>query len=150
MRGRFSGSTATMVTKARVVRVRLPAAKKQDVILVEEVALGTDIGGKYLMVVGADNIVEQRQVEIGALVDNMREIEKGISPEENYIVNGLLRARPGKAVTPKAQQRQEQEKQQKDQKEIKTNYDPAPDTESEKGKQVKPFNVEFIMASAWR
>ena len=139
-----------VIVPGMFVRVRLPADKKKDAILIEEAALGTDIGGKYLMVVGDDNIVEQRQVETGALVDNMRVIEKGISLDETYIVNGLLRARPGKAVTPKAQQRQEPEKQHEDQKEIKTNYDPSPDTESEKGMEIKPLNVNFIMARAWR
>jgi multidrug efflux system membrane fusion protein len=138
-----------VIVPGMFVRVRLTAGKKDDAILVEEVALGTDIGGKYLMIVGDDNIVEQRQIEIGALIDNMRVVEKGISAEEVYIVNGLLRARPGKAVTPKTQKAQEQKGQkQEDQKEIKTNYDP--DTGSEKGKNIKLLNVEFIMASAWR
>ena len=80
------------------VRVRLPAGIKKDAVLVAETALGTDIGGKYLFIVGADNIVEQRPVEIGALVESERVIEKGIEPGELYITEGLLRARPGLPV----------------------------------------------------
>ncbi len=80
------------------VRVRLPAGIKKDAVLVAENALGTDIGGKYLLVVGADHIVEQRPVQIGALVEGERVIEQGIEPGELYITEGLLRARPGLPV----------------------------------------------------
>ncbi len=80
------------------VRVRLPAGIQKDAVLVAENALGTDIGGKYLLVVGADHIVQQRPVEIGALVEGERVIEKGIEPGELYISEGLLRARPGLPV----------------------------------------------------
>ncbi len=82
------------------VRIRLPAGIEENAVLVEESALGTDLGGKYVLVVGSDNIVEQRAVEIGALIDGRRVIRKGLGPDERYIVKGLQRARPGLPVTP--------------------------------------------------
>ena len=72
-------------------------------MLVSERALGTDLGGKYVLVVGGDNIVEQRPVTIGSLIDGMRVIEEGLTGDERYIVNGLQRARPGLPVSPKMQ-----------------------------------------------
>ena len=39
-------------------------------------ALGSDQGGRYVLIVNKDNVVEQRKVEIGPLVDTMRVIEK--------------------------------------------------------------------------
>jgi len=61
--------------------------------------IGTDLAGKYLLVVGEKNMVEKRPVETGQLEDNMRVILKGIKPGEKYIYEGLQRARPGRPVT---------------------------------------------------
>ncbi len=86
------------------VRVRLSAGIRENAVLVSERALGTDLGGKYvLVVVGEANLVEQRPVTIGALIDGMRVIEEGLTGDERYIVNGLQRARPGLPVNPKMQ-----------------------------------------------
>ena len=81
-------------------RVRIPIQTDEASVLVRERALGSDLAGKYLLVVDEKNDVEQRPVEIGALVDGMRVVLKGITPDERYIVNGLQRARPGLPVTP--------------------------------------------------
>jgi RND family efflux transporter MFP subunit len=83
------------------VRVRVPGRVRPDAVLVEERGVGTDLGGKYLMVVGEDGIVEQRYVELGQLQDDGTVVVlSGLEPGETYIVNGLLRARPGLPVTP--------------------------------------------------
>lgn len=81
------------------VRVRVPAEIQKAAILVEEKALGTEIAGKFLLVVGAGNIVEQRPVTIGMLSGNMRVIEEGITADEAYITEGIQQARPGMPVT---------------------------------------------------
>ncbi len=88
------------------VGVRVPGRVVMSAVLVEERAIGTDLAGKYLLVVGEDNVVENRPVRTGALYDGMRAIEDGISPHETYIVNGLQRARPGLPVTPQEAQRE--------------------------------------------
>lgn len=84
------------------VRIRVPRGGGEEAILVQEHAIGTDMAGKYLFVVGENDVVERRSVQMGALVDGMRVIEDGISPNERYIINGLQRARPGMPVTPQA------------------------------------------------
>ncbi len=84
------------------VRVRIPLETQKDALLVSERAIGTDLGGKYVLVVGKDNIVQQRHVELGTLVDGKRVIRKGLAPDESYIINGLQRARPGLPVEPVA------------------------------------------------
>ncbi len=52
-----------------------------------------------VLVVGANNIVQPREVKPGALIDGMRVVE-GLKPGELVIVDGLLRAFPGAPVTP--------------------------------------------------
>lgn len=83
------------------VRIRVPGRMRPGAVLVEEAAVGTDLGGKYVMVVGEGGIVEQRSVELGQLQgDGTIVVDTGLEPGESYIVNGLLRARPGLPVTP--------------------------------------------------
>ncbi len=82
------------------VRLRIPGETIEDALVVNERALGTDLEGKYLLLVGGDNIVEKRRVEIGPLIDGMRVISEGISAGERYILKGLQRARPDLPVKP--------------------------------------------------
>jgi len=83
------------------VRVRIPMELLEDAVLIREVALGTDLGGRYVYIVGDDNIVERRYVTLGAVEpDGMVPILDGLDGSETYIVEGLLRARPGMPVTP--------------------------------------------------
>jgi len=43
--------------------IRVPGPKVPDAVLVEQQAIGTDLGGKYVLVVGKNNVVERRYVE---------------------------------------------------------------------------------------
>lgn len=99
------------------VRVRVPGDPIPNAVLVHDVAIGTDLAGKYLLIVGKDNIVEKRQVQMGQLENNMRVILKGIKPGEKYIYEGIQRARPGRPVTiknePPAQMKTQKQSQPK-------------------------------------
>jgi len=101
IRGIFPNPDAK-VFPGMFVRVRLPGESYPNALLVEETALGTDLGGRYLMIVGDGDIVERRYIEPGQLQDdNTRLILSGLEPGERYISKGLQRARPGMPVTPK-------------------------------------------------
>jgi len=83
------------------VRVRIPMGVLENAILIREEALGTDLGGRYVYIVGEGNVVEQRYVELGPVEpDGMVPIIEGLDGSETYIVDGMLRARPGMPVTP--------------------------------------------------
>jgi RND family efflux transporter MFP subunit len=82
------------------VRVRVPTGKQPDALLIPETALGTDQGGNYVLVVGKDNVVEQRRVTAGATDNGMRVIESGLTAQDQVVVNGLQRAVPGSKVSP--------------------------------------------------
>jgi len=71
-------------------------------LLVPEVAVQFDQGGRYVLTVDDKNIVQQKRIQMGESVDQMRVIEKGITPKDRVIVSGILRARPGYPVTPLA------------------------------------------------
>ncbi len=102
VRGIFPNPDA-LVLPGFFVHIRVPGDVLEGALLVDESALGTDLGGRYLMIVGGDNIVEKRYVEPGPLEeDMMRVILEGLGPSERYVSKGLQRARPGMPVTPKS------------------------------------------------
>jgi RND family efflux transporter MFP subunit len=82
------------------VRIRVPRPVDEVALLVPDVALGSDQGGRYVLVLNKDNVVEQRKVEIGPLVGDMRVIDKGIAENDRVVVSGILRAIPGQKVDP--------------------------------------------------
>jgi len=79
------------------VRIRIPS-KPQPGLLVPDAALGSDQGGRYVLVVNKDNVVEQRKVEPGQLVGELRVIEKGLTKDDRVVVGGIMRAIPGEKV----------------------------------------------------
>jgi len=82
------------------VRVRVPFDQNENVLLVPDVALGSDQAGRYVLVVNAENVVEQRKVTVGPLEGDLRVIESGLKPDDKVVVAGLLRAIPGQKVDP--------------------------------------------------
>lgn len=81
------------------VRIRLPIGKPHAALLVNERALGTDQGRKYLLLVDEKKTVKYRRVAVGALQDNgLRVIESGLSATDTVIVSGLQLVRPNLQV----------------------------------------------------
>ncbi len=80
-------------------RVRVPLETKAA-LLVPDTALGSDQQGSYLLMVGANNVVQRKSVKTGILVGNLRVIEEGLDGRESVVVSGLLKAHPGTKVTP--------------------------------------------------
>lgn len=79
-------------------RVRLRTGEISGALIVPEVALGRDQQGPYLLVVGEDDVVERRAVQIGKRVEGGLVISSGISADDAVIVNGMISARPGAKV----------------------------------------------------
>jgi RND family efflux transporter MFP subunit len=100
MRGIFPNPEPIMLLPGLFVRLRLPLEEREGALLVTEQAIGSDQGGKYLLVVDDQGVVHHRSVKTGALVDGLRVIDSGIEANEWIVVNGLLRARPGSKVVP--------------------------------------------------
>jgi len=69
-------------------------------LLVPDAAVGSDQSGRYVLVVGADNVVEQRKVVLGPVVGELRVIDEGLKPDDKVVVGGALRAVPGQKVDP--------------------------------------------------
>src|SRR6202046_2315123 len=76
------------------VRVRVPS-KPIPALLVPDTAVEADQGGRYVLVVNKDSVVEQRQVEAGQLVGDLRVIDKGLTKDDRVVIGGIMRAIPG-------------------------------------------------------
>jgi RND family efflux transporter MFP subunit len=83
--------------------VKVSAGKPYEATLVPDRAIATDQTRKVVLVVGANHMVESREVKPGALIGAMR-VVSGVKPGENIIVDGLQRAIPGTPVTPQVVQ----------------------------------------------
>jgi len=84
------------------VRLRFPVGPPHTALLVQEEALGTDQGQRFLYVVNDKDEVAYRRVQVGMLTQGKRVIEDGLKPGERVVVNGLQRVRPGDKVTPQS------------------------------------------------
>ena len=86
------------------VRVRIPADQQRPMLLIPDVALGTDQTGRYALVVNKDDVVEQRSVQTGQPVGRLRAIESGLAPEDRVVIEGVQRAVVGSKVAPQQTQ----------------------------------------------
>lgn len=82
------------------VQVRLPIAERKGAVLIPEKAVSTDLGGKYLLVVGEENVLRRQDVTLGAVVDGLRVVLDGLNGDETFIVGGFHMARPGMPIQP--------------------------------------------------
>jgi RND family efflux transporter MFP subunit len=81
-------------------RVRGEVGQPREVMLVPTEAVGFDQQGNYVLTVGDKNIVDRKGVTIGQQIGEQRVITSGLAGSERVIVNGLLRAIPGREVVP--------------------------------------------------
>jgi RND family efflux transporter MFP subunit len=89
------------ITPGQFGRVRIPMSQNRPTLLVPDAAVVTDQSVKMLFAVTADGTVVPKPVELGPVTDdNLRIIRSGITPDDQIIISGLLRARPGQKVTP--------------------------------------------------
>jgi RND family efflux transporter MFP subunit len=86
------------------VRVRMPVDEEKMALLVPETALSFDQMGPFVRVVNDKNVVERRGVKPGNKVGTDQVILEGLKETDWVVVAGLLRAIPGKAVTPEKQE----------------------------------------------
>jgi len=98
VRGIFPNADGTLMA-GMFVRVRVPV-HTQEALLVPDVAVQFDQGGRYLLLVDDKNVVHHKRIKMGEQVDDMRVIEEGITAKDRVIVAGTQRARPGLTVNP--------------------------------------------------
>ena len=85
-------------TPGLFARMKLVSPQQSSVALVDDRAIGTDLGNRFVLVVDEQGVVQYRPVDTGRLVDGLRVISNGLAAGDVVIVNGLQRVRPGVTV----------------------------------------------------
>src|SRR5262249_49797251 len=90
-----------MLSPGLFVRIRFPVGDPHPSLLIPEEALATDQGQRFVYVIGDDNRVVYRRVQVGMLVAGRRAITDGLGPTERVAVSGLQRLRKDLEVDPR-------------------------------------------------
>ena len=69
-------------------------------MLINDEAVGTDLGKKFVLVMDADNKSTYRAVDLGPKIEGLRIVRSGLNKGDTIIVKGLQKVRPGSPVTP--------------------------------------------------
>jgi len=82
-------------------RIRFDAAEIENAILVPQRAVNELQSAYRIFVIGGDDTIEVRQVEVGPTLGSDWIIASGLAPGDRVAVEGLLRLREGTPVTPR-------------------------------------------------
>ena len=82
------------------VRVRGPIGRQDKALLTRADAIGTSQEGSYVLVVGADNVVQRKIVKTGQQQGQLVIIESGLDPGDWVVIEGIQQAFPGAKVEP--------------------------------------------------
>jgi multidrug efflux system membrane fusion protein len=82
-------------TPGLFARMQLVSPTRYTAALVDDRAVGTDLGRRFVFVVDEQGVVQYRPVETGRLVDGLRVVTNGLAAGDVVIVNGVQRVRPG-------------------------------------------------------
>ncbi|WP_166364868.1 multidrug efflux RND transporter periplasmic adaptor subunit MexE [Pseudomonas akapageensis] len=101
IRGRavFDNSDGSF-TPGLYARLKLVGSATYSAVLINDEAVGTDLGKKFVLVMDADNKATYRAVELGPKLEGLRIVRSGLSKEDRIVVKGLQRVRPGSPVQP--------------------------------------------------
>ncbi|MET1077705.1 MAG: multidrug efflux RND transporter periplasmic adaptor subunit MexE [Pseudomonas sp.] len=85
-------------TPGLYARLKLVGSATYPAVLINDEAVGTDLGKKFVLVVDAEGQVDYRAVELGPKLQGLRIVRKGLAENERIVVKGLQRVRPGMPV----------------------------------------------------
>lgn len=110
----LSDGKTRMFTAGMFVRLRVPIGQPHEAMLIPEAAIGTDQGRKYVLVVNAEDEVEQRLIELGPQEGEGLQVvvpleaaatsaagdqpAPPLTADDRIIVGGLQLVRPGAKV----------------------------------------------------
>jgi RND family efflux transporter MFP subunit len=83
-------------------RARLLGSGEYKGLLVPDEAVITDQTRRAVFVLGKDNKIEMRNVELGPMVEGLRVIKSGLKPTDKVVLDGFARLQPGALVKPNA------------------------------------------------
>jgi membrane fusion protein (multidrug efflux system) len=99
VRGEFS-NPGNVLRPGQYARVRAVAELRKGALLIPQQAVSELQGIYQVGVVGGDNKVTVRTIQLGPQFGDMWVVESGLQAGENVVVDGLQRVRSGMTVAP--------------------------------------------------
>ncbi|MNR19353.1 Efflux pump periplasmic linker BepF [compost metagenome] len=93
-------NTDGQFTPGLYARLKLVGSATYSAVLINDEAVGTDLGKKFVLVMDKDNKAAYRAVELGPKLEGLRIVRSGLGKDDRIVVKGLQRVRPGSPVTP--------------------------------------------------
>lgn len=81
--------------------MRLSSGGTERALMVPDTAIQTDQARKLVLTVAADGSVAPRPVELGPVIDGLRIVRSGLTPQDRVVIAGTQMAMPGAKVSPK-------------------------------------------------
>ena len=81
-------------------RLRLPASRRYEALLLPDEAIVSDQSRKLVYIVDDEDNIRSSEVRLGPLYEGLRVIREGVEAGDRVVVSGLQRAQVGKPVTP--------------------------------------------------
>jgi RND family efflux transporter MFP subunit len=94
-------NTDKFLTPGMFGRVRLLGSGTYRAMLIPDESIVADQARKVAYVVGKDNKVAARVVDVGPLVSGLRVVRNGLTPQDQVVLDGLAQLQPGTPVQPK-------------------------------------------------
>jgi RND family efflux transporter MFP subunit len=98
IRGKFQNPKGALLP-GTFVRVQVPTSQPYDALLIADQAVIADQGLKFVYVVTPDGKARQTKVTLGQLVDGLRVVRAGLRPDDEIIVEGIIKVRPDAPLT---------------------------------------------------
>ena len=93
IRGKFPNADGNLLP-GMFVRMQVPTSGEIDALLITDRAVSSDQGQKFVYVFAAGK-VDQRPVTLGPVIDGLRVVTGGLKPDDEVVVVGLMKVRPG-------------------------------------------------------
>ena len=87
-------------TPGLFARVQLLGSAEHEAVLIDDRAIGTDQNKRFVLVVGPEDKLQYRAVQLGRNIDGLRVIRQGLSKGDSIVISGLQRVRPGMQIKP--------------------------------------------------
>ncbi|MSP02755.1 MAG: efflux RND transporter periplasmic adaptor subunit [Acetobacteraceae bacterium] len=89
-----------LLTDGAFVTVSVEGIKPVTSLGIPRAAVLADQGGNFVYVVGADNKVDRRPIQLGQSTPSLAVVSSGLKQGESVVLEGLQRVRPGIQVNP--------------------------------------------------
>lgn len=99
VRAQLPNPNGTLIDQ-QLVTAMVEIARPEQALLVPQQATLVDQGGRFVLVVGDNDTVEQRPITVGRTVDGNFIVRDGLVQGERVIIEGIQRVRPGMVVDP--------------------------------------------------